>query len=91
MKKCVKNNENDIYNFFEFIEQYEDVWNDTQQKFLGIGVAIKKIFNMFNQYVSKNKYHKESFIFFSSKIGVLNEKRYIIKYNKTIFYYHNNK
>ena len=38
----LKNNENDIYNFFEFIEQYEDVWNNTQQKFLGIGVAIKK-------------------------------------------------
>jgi cephalosporin hydroxylase len=38
----LKNNNNDIYNFFEFIEQYEDVWNDTQQKFLGIGVAIKK-------------------------------------------------
>ncbi len=38
----LKNNENDIYNFFEFIEQYEDVWNNTNQKFLGIGVAIKK-------------------------------------------------
>jgi cephalosporin hydroxylase len=38
----LKNNENDTYNFFEFTEQYEDVWNDTQQKFLGIGVAIKK-------------------------------------------------
>jgi hypothetical protein len=38
----LKNNEKDTYNFFEFIEQYEDVWNDTQQKFLGIGVAIKK-------------------------------------------------
>ena len=31
-----------MYNFFEFIEQYEDVWNNTNQKFLGIGVAIKK-------------------------------------------------
>jgi hypothetical protein len=38
----LKNNEKDTYNFFEFTEQYEDVWNDTQQKFLGIGVAIKK-------------------------------------------------
>ena len=38
----LKNNENDKYNFFEFTEQYEDVWNSTQQKFLGIGVAIKK-------------------------------------------------
>jgi hypothetical protein len=39
----LKNNENDIYTFFEFIEQYQDVWNDTRQKFLGIGVAIKNI------------------------------------------------
>jgi cephalosporin hydroxylase len=38
----LKNNENDTYHFFEFIEQYEDVWNNTRQKFLGIGVAIKK-------------------------------------------------
>jgi cephalosporin hydroxylase len=32
----------DIYTFYEFTEQYEDVWNSTQQKFLGIGVAVKK-------------------------------------------------
>jgi len=38
----LKNNEKNTYNFFEFTEQYEDVWNDTRQKFLGIGVAIKK-------------------------------------------------
>jgi cephalosporin hydroxylase len=38
----LKNNEKDAYNFFEFTEQYEDVWNATRQKFLGIGVAIKK-------------------------------------------------
>ena len=38
----LKNNENDKYNFLEFTEQYEEVWNDTQKKFLGIGVAIKK-------------------------------------------------
>jgi cephalosporin hydroxylase len=38
----LKNNEKDTYNFFEFIEQYIDVWNNTRQKFLGIGVAIKK-------------------------------------------------
>jgi cephalosporin hydroxylase len=38
----LKNNEKDTYNFFEFTEQYEDVWNNTNQKFLGIGVAIKK-------------------------------------------------
>lgn len=38
----LKNNYTDIYNFFEFVEQYDDVWNDTKQKFLGIGVAIRK-------------------------------------------------
>lgn len=38
----LKNTENDTYNFVEFIEQYPDVWNNTGQKFLGIGVAIKK-------------------------------------------------
>ena len=38
----LKNNESDKYNFFEFTEQYDDVWNDTRQKFLGIGVAIRK-------------------------------------------------
>jgi len=37
----LQNNYTDIYNFFEFVEQYDDVWNDTQQKFLGIGVAIR--------------------------------------------------
>jgi cephalosporin hydroxylase len=38
----LKQNEKDIYDFFEFVEQYEDVWNNTRQTFLGIGVAIKK-------------------------------------------------
>jgi cephalosporin hydroxylase len=38
----LKNTENETYNFYEFIDQYEDVWNNTNQKFLGIGVAIKK-------------------------------------------------
>jgi cephalosporin hydroxylase len=38
----LKNNESDKYDFFEFTEQYEEVYNDTRQKFLGIGVAIKK-------------------------------------------------
>lgn len=38
----LKNNENDTYDFFEFTEQYDDVWFATRQKFLGIGVAIKK-------------------------------------------------
>ena len=30
------------FDFYEFIEQYEEVWNHTGQRFLGIGVAIKK-------------------------------------------------
>jgi hypothetical protein len=30
------------FDFFEFVDQYDDVWNDTHQKFLGIGVAIKR-------------------------------------------------
>jgi cephalosporin hydroxylase len=38
----LKTKEKDTYNFFEFNEQYEEVWQSTQQKFLGIGVAIKK-------------------------------------------------
>jgi cephalosporin hydroxylase len=38
----LKNNEKETYDFFEFVEQYDDVWNDTKQKFLGIGVAILK-------------------------------------------------
>ena len=38
----LKTNESDTYNFFEFTEQYDDVWNSTQQNFLGIGVAITK-------------------------------------------------
>lgn len=38
----LKVNESETYDFYEFTEQYEDVWNDTHQTFLGIGVAIKK-------------------------------------------------
>lgn len=38
----LKKTASDTYDFFEFVEQYEDVWNNTHQKFLGIGVAIKK-------------------------------------------------
>lgn len=38
----LKTNEGGNYEFYEFVEQYEDVWNDTSQKFLGIGVAVKK-------------------------------------------------
>ena len=38
----LKNNEKDTYDFFEFTEQYKDVWNNTHKKYLGIGVAIKK-------------------------------------------------
>lgn len=34
--------EQDTYDFYEFTEQYLDVWEDTHQTFLGIGVAIKK-------------------------------------------------
>jgi cephalosporin hydroxylase len=37
----LKNNEGNVYTFFEFTEQYEDVWINNNQKFLGIGVAIK--------------------------------------------------
>jgi cephalosporin hydroxylase len=43
--KELKYNRKNIYNFFEFTEQYKDVWNNTHKKFLGIGVAIKKTFN----------------------------------------------
>jgi cephalosporin hydroxylase len=38
----LKINENDNFNFFEFTEQYDDVWVNTHKKFLGIGVMIKK-------------------------------------------------
>jgi hypothetical protein len=38
----LKEKENETFNFFEFTEQYDDVWQTTGQKFLGIGVAIKK-------------------------------------------------
>jgi hypothetical protein len=37
----LKSNESETYRFFEFTEQYDEVWNNTHQKFLGIGVAIK--------------------------------------------------
>lgn len=38
----LKAKESNTYDFFEFTEQYEDVFNNTRQTFLGIGVAIKK-------------------------------------------------
>jgi hypothetical protein len=38
----LKVKESNTYDFFEFTEQYEDVFNNTRQTFLGIGVAIKK-------------------------------------------------
>jgi cephalosporin hydroxylase len=38
----LKNTEGDKYDFFEFIEQYEDVLNETNQRYLGIGVAIPR-------------------------------------------------
>jgi cephalosporin hydroxylase len=41
----LKRNEQSTYDFYEFTEQYDEVWQDTQQKFLGIGVAIKKFNN----------------------------------------------
>jgi len=40
----LKKNEQDSYDFFEFTDQYQEVWNNTHQKYLGIGVAIKKLF-----------------------------------------------
>jgi hypothetical protein len=36
----LKQNECERYQFFEFVEQYDDVWNETNQQFLGIGLAI---------------------------------------------------
>jgi hypothetical protein len=38
----LKSNEADTYDFYEFTEQYDEVWRNTRMKFLGIGVAIKK-------------------------------------------------
>ena len=38
----LKNNQSNKFDFYEFTEQYEDVWNNTQRKYLGIGVAIRK-------------------------------------------------
>tara|TARA_Y100000992_G_scaffold196987_1_gene134031 strand:+ start:176 stop:979 length:804 start_codon:yes stop_codon:yes gene_type:complete len=51
----LKNNKNDTYNFFEFTEQYKDVWNNTHKKFLGIGVAIKKTRKIMYNTPYKNK------------------------------------
>jgi hypothetical protein len=39
----LKTTEADDYDFFEFVDQYEDVLRDTNQRFLGIGVAIKRV------------------------------------------------
>ena len=38
----LKKYENDTYDFFEFTEQYPEVYQETKQSFLGIGVAVKK-------------------------------------------------
>lgn len=38
----LKAKESDTYDFFEFTEQYEEVWYTMYQRFLGIGVAIKR-------------------------------------------------
>jgi len=40
--KELKEREAEVYDFYEFVEQYPDVWKETQQTFLGIGVAIRK-------------------------------------------------
>jgi len=40
----LKRDKNTMYDFYEFTEQYEDVWNLTHMSFLGIGVAVKKGF-----------------------------------------------
>lgn len=39
----LKEKERDTYDFFEFTEQYEDVWYMRYQRFLGIGVAMKRV------------------------------------------------
>lgn len=38
----LKVNSADIYDFYEFVDQYEEVLERTGKKFLGIGVAVKK-------------------------------------------------
>ena len=38
----LKQFEKDTYTFYEFVEQYPDVWNRTRRRYLGIGVAVKK-------------------------------------------------
>jgi cephalosporin hydroxylase len=38
----LKLNNNNTFDFYEFTEQYQEVWNSTNSTFLGIGVAIKK-------------------------------------------------
>lgn len=38
----LKRNESNAYDFYEFTEQYKEVWDATNKQFLGIGVAIKK-------------------------------------------------
>ena len=38
----LKTTEKDKYNFYEFTDQYPEIWEKKHKKFLGIGVAIKK-------------------------------------------------
>lgn len=38
----LKSSEKNNYDFYEFTEQYQEVFDNTNKKFLGIGVAIKK-------------------------------------------------
>ena len=38
----LKSQKSNTYDFYEFTEQYDEVWQRTGQQFLGIGVAVKK-------------------------------------------------
>jgi hypothetical protein len=38
----LKEQENEHFNFYEFIEQYDDVFKNTNKKYLGIGLAVRK-------------------------------------------------
>jgi cephalosporin hydroxylase len=39
----LKNNSNDTYDFYEFIDQYDEVIQRSGNHFLGIGLAVKKV------------------------------------------------
>ena len=38
----LKENENENFNFYEFTEQYDDVFKNTNKSYLGIGLAVRK-------------------------------------------------